>query len=172
MSLKELGAFIAGARKRADLTQAQLAQKVGVGLAQVSRWERGENVPTEKNMARIVDVLHLCDERRQQAYQLYGVASHQEAQQKVAASRRDMATMRQELREALDGLSEAMDALAVLNQFVLTYQAFHAAYQQMGIQVDRLVGESAVNKEKLATIEEQLAVITQAVLRRPRQGRP
>ena len=45
------GAEIKAARERAQLTQQQLAAKVGVGLRTVSNWERGETVPKNRMAA-------------------------------------------------------------------------------------------------------------------------
>lgn len=41
MDQSKIGAYIAVKRKAQDLTQAQLAQKLGVSDKSVSKWERG-----------------------------------------------------------------------------------------------------------------------------------
>lgn len=50
---KRLGRRVADHRKRAGLTQAQLAERVGVATETVSRLERGSAVPS---LARLEDV--------------------------------------------------------------------------------------------------------------------
>lgn len=49
--------MIRDARRAAELTQVQLAEKIGVQQASVSRWERGESEPTVENIRRLEEVL-------------------------------------------------------------------------------------------------------------------
>ena len=44
---------IIGLRRRLDLTQAQLAQMLGVHAMTVSKWERGDAVPTPYNVQQL-----------------------------------------------------------------------------------------------------------------------
>lgn len=48
---------IAAARKAKKLTQAQLAEQMGVGQALVSRWESGKVSPNKENLARLREIL-------------------------------------------------------------------------------------------------------------------
>lgn len=48
---------IAAARRVKKLTQAQLAEKLGVGQDQVSRWESGKIKPSKESMAKIKEIL-------------------------------------------------------------------------------------------------------------------
>lgn len=45
MNQKEIGKFISDRRKEMGLTQAQLAEKLGVSDKSVSRWENGKTMP-------------------------------------------------------------------------------------------------------------------------------
>lgn len=49
----EIAFAIAEARGRAQLSQAQLAEKVGTTQAMVNRWERGTSRPTTKSLERV-----------------------------------------------------------------------------------------------------------------------
>ena len=51
---KQIGAIIRRARRQADLSQAQLAGKIGLRQATVSRLERGED---ETNLGTLLDAL-------------------------------------------------------------------------------------------------------------------
>ncbi len=44
-------------RKRAGLTQEQLAERMGVRQPHVSRWEQGRVEPTRNNLERVADAL-------------------------------------------------------------------------------------------------------------------
>lgn len=48
---------IAAARKKKGLTQAQLAELVGVDQALVSRWESGKVHPNEENVKKLKEIL-------------------------------------------------------------------------------------------------------------------
>lgn len=51
------GRLVAHWRSKADLTQAELARKVGVTPQAVGSWERGDAVPTEENVVRVAHAL-------------------------------------------------------------------------------------------------------------------
>jgi transcriptional regulator with XRE-family HTH domain len=50
---------IVGARLRAGLTQAQLADRIGVPQSSVARWESGANIPTITTLLRIAKALNI-----------------------------------------------------------------------------------------------------------------
>lgn len=56
MNQEKIGNFIAETRKEKKLTQTQLAEKLGVSVNAVSKWERGLNIP---DVSLFKD---LCDE--------------------------------------------------------------------------------------------------------------
>ncbi len=49
----EIAFAIAEARHRAELTQAQLAAKIGSSQAMVARWERGTAMPSTKSLTKV-----------------------------------------------------------------------------------------------------------------------
>lgn len=53
----KIGRFIAECRKRADLTQAHLAEKLGITDKAVSKWERGISMPDSSIMLELCDIL-------------------------------------------------------------------------------------------------------------------
>jgi type I restriction enzyme M protein len=56
MTSQELPAMLRAIRAKLDLTQADLAAKLGVSFATVNRWEGGSNRPQNAPMARILEV--------------------------------------------------------------------------------------------------------------------
>ena len=52
-----VGGNIADARKAKDLTQSQLARRVGVESMAVSRWERGLVRPSDANLQAVAQAL-------------------------------------------------------------------------------------------------------------------
>ena len=57
MDQVKIGKFIAECRKRANLTQMQLAEKLGITDRAVSKWERGKALPDSSIMLELCDLL-------------------------------------------------------------------------------------------------------------------
>ena len=53
----KIGRFIATCRKRANLTQLQLADKLGITDKAISKWERGITMPDTSIMLELCDIL-------------------------------------------------------------------------------------------------------------------
>ena len=54
---KSIGDKIAGARKKHNLSQAELAQKVSISPQAVGKWERGESMPDITTLNRLAEIL-------------------------------------------------------------------------------------------------------------------
>lgn len=59
MDRKKLGKRITDGRKKVGLTQAQLAEKVGVAAQTVSKWETGASLPDLENVLQLSEVLKI-----------------------------------------------------------------------------------------------------------------
>lgn len=59
MDQTKIGSFIASCRKERGLTQAQLAEKLGVSGQAVSKWERGKSLPDASIMLPLCVELHV-----------------------------------------------------------------------------------------------------------------
>ena len=57
MDQLKIGKFIAACRKKASLTQMQLAEKLGITDKAVSKWERGIAMPDTSIMLALCDIL-------------------------------------------------------------------------------------------------------------------
>ena len=57
MDQNKIGRFIAECRKRAGLTQLQLAEKLGITDKAISKWERGVAMPDASIMLALCDIL-------------------------------------------------------------------------------------------------------------------
>ena len=57
MNQIKIGRFIAECRKKANLTQMQLAEKLGITDKAISKWERGIAMPDISNMLELCDIL-------------------------------------------------------------------------------------------------------------------
>jgi len=63
-----LGAMIRQARADAQMSQYELADRVGVRNSAVSSWELGKANPSPENMVRLIDVLGLDADEAAAAY--------------------------------------------------------------------------------------------------------
>jgi transcriptional regulator with XRE-family HTH domain len=57
MNQIKIGRFIAERRKKANLTQMQLAEKLGITDKAISKWERGIAMPDTSVMLELCDIL-------------------------------------------------------------------------------------------------------------------
>ena len=57
MNQIKIGRFIADCRKKANLTQLQLAEKLGITDKAISKWERGITMPDSSIMLELCDIL-------------------------------------------------------------------------------------------------------------------
>ncbi len=59
MDQLKIGKFIADCRKRKNLTQMQLAEKLGITDKAISKWERGISMPDSSIMLELCDILSI-----------------------------------------------------------------------------------------------------------------
>ena len=59
MNQEKVGKFISLSRKNKNLTQEQLAEKLGVSINAVSKWERGLNLPDVSLMKELCNILDI-----------------------------------------------------------------------------------------------------------------
>ena len=59
MNQIKIGKFIADCRRQVNLTQMQLAEKLGITDKAVSKWERGIAMPDTSIMLELCDILHI-----------------------------------------------------------------------------------------------------------------
>ena len=59
MNQEKIGMFISENRKKQNLTQEELAEKIGVSKNAVSKWERGLNLPDASIMQELCNILKI-----------------------------------------------------------------------------------------------------------------
>ena len=64
-----MGGRIAYLRKRKKLTQAQLAEQLGISAQAVSKWESGISCPDIMTLVPLSQVLEVSTERKRQSFQ-------------------------------------------------------------------------------------------------------
>ena len=93
MDQKKIGRFLAEARRAAGLTQAQLAETLGVSDRSISRWENGVTMPDVSLFVPLCDALGITldeffsGERQAQTPQAQVSAQHMEGYARYLAGR-------------------------------------------------------------------------------------
>jgi len=59
MNQEKIGKFIASCRKKQNLTQEQLAEKLGITYKAVSKWETGKGLPDASIMMDLCNILEI-----------------------------------------------------------------------------------------------------------------
>ena len=59
MNQEKIGKFIAQCRKDKNITQEQLAEKLGITNKSVSRWENGKNMPDYSILKELCSILDI-----------------------------------------------------------------------------------------------------------------
>jgi len=59
MNQEKIGKFIANLRKEKNMTQEALAEKLGVNVKSVSRWENGKNMPDHSLVKDICNIFNI-----------------------------------------------------------------------------------------------------------------
>ena len=59
MNQTNIGSYIARKRKEQNLTQEQLAEKIGVSNKTISKWENGKCMPDYSIIQKLCDALHM-----------------------------------------------------------------------------------------------------------------
>lgn len=59
MNQEKIGKFIASCRKEQNLTQEQLAEKLGITFKAVSKWECGRSLPDPSIMMELCEILNI-----------------------------------------------------------------------------------------------------------------
>jgi len=59
MNQEKIGQFIADLRKENDMTQEELAEKLGVSVKSISRWENGKNMPDHSLLKDICNIFNI-----------------------------------------------------------------------------------------------------------------
>lgn len=62
MTYEQLGQIIKNGREAKNMTQQELAKKVGVGISAISNWETGISAPRTLDFIELVKLLDLIDQ--------------------------------------------------------------------------------------------------------------
>ena len=117
----KIGRFIAACRKRANLTQLQLADRLGITDKAVSKWERGITMPDTSIMLELCDILGISVNELLSGEKINMENSSQKNEQLLL----DMA---KELEKKNKTIWSSMWAIMIVSMTVLIAGIFIAAF--------------------------------------------
>lgn len=115
MNQIDIGKFIAHCRKELNMTQADIADKLGITNKAVSKWENGKNLPDASLMIDLCDLLNISVNELLSAKKL----NKEEEKQKDKQNTLQMVMARKEL-ENLSILTEVLILVGIIVAMTLT----------------------------------------------------
>ena len=120
MNQLKIGAFIAEKRKAQNLTQMQLAEKLGITDRAVSKWENGKSLPDASLMLTLCEILHITVNDLLSGEEI-GMENNQKNEQLLLE-------MAQELEKKNKTIWSAMWTMMIISMVALFAGIFVAAY--------------------------------------------
>ena len=117
MNLDKIGRFIAQRRKEANLTQAQLAEKLNITDRAVSKWETGKSMPDSSVMLPLCEILKISANDLLSG-EIVNESSYNEQMEKNLL---DMVTQKQDADKRLLFSEIIMMSLALLFLFTMVF---------------------------------------------------
>ncbi|MBQ3192309.1 MAG: helix-turn-helix transcriptional regulator, partial [Oscillospiraceae bacterium] len=121
MNQIKIGRFIAECRKKSNLTQMQLAEKLGITDKAISKWERGVAMPDTSIMLELCDILCISVNELLSGEKIIMENSNQKNEQLLL----DMA---KELEKKNKTIWSSMWAIMIVSMAVLIAGIFIAAF--------------------------------------------
>ena len=137
MDQVKIGRFIASCRKEQGMTQASLAETLGISDRAVSKWETGKSMPDSGIM------LELCEQLKINVNELLsGERIMVESYDKTAED--NLLALRKEIEEKNKQLLAAEIWISIPAVFAALFMMGIAAYVEMPVQVKALIIEVSV----------------------------
>ena len=115
----KIGQFIAKCRKGQNLTQEQLAEKLGISKNAVSKWERGQSYPDFQRLVMLSDYFNMTLDELVKGIDVQDVREKNMTDEKVASIYMDVESGKATLKKILTIISYVVIALIAL--FVVTF---------------------------------------------------
>ena len=113
MDQSKIGAYIAVKRKAQDLTQAQLAQKLGVSDKSVSKWERGVCLPDVSLFQDICGILGISINEFFAGDDIAREAVEEQSEKNILAILKDSVHRNSKLKKTIKSLVAALVLVVV-----------------------------------------------------------
>lgn len=126
MNQIQIGRFIADCRKESNMTQRQIAEKLGITNRAVSKWETGKSMPDASLMLELCEALHISVNELLCGKRLNELEERKESEQNTLA----MFMAKHEL-ENLRVLTELLIFIGIIITMTLTSAVAKTTIQKM-----------------------------------------
>ena len=116
----KIGKFIASCRKEQGMTQAVLAEAMGVSSQAVSKWETGKAMPDSGSMLALCGLLHISVNELLSGERIMAESYDQRAEEMLLAMRREMEEKDRQLLRLEYWILIPTMAAAVAMAFIVT----------------------------------------------------
>ena len=131
MNQKKIGNFIAEVRKQQNMTQRELAEKIGVSDKTISKWETGKSMPELGYLQQLCEILQINVNELLSGERLSGDDYPRKAEETIMALMKDNETNKKKnIRDMIIGIVLAVAAFAFM--FAMTQSGNPTYYVDMG----------------------------------------
>ena len=129
--IKRIGNFIAEVRKQQNMTQRELAEKIGVSDKTISKWETGKSMPELGYLQQLCEILQINVNELLSGERLSGDDYPRKAEETIMALMKDNETNKKKnIRDMIIGIVLAVAAFAFM--FAMTQSGNPTYYVDMG----------------------------------------
>lgn len=129
--IKRIGNFIAEVRKQQNMTQRELAEKIGVSDKTISKWETGKSMPELGYLQQLCETLQINVNELLSGERLSGDDYPRKAEETIMALMKDNETNKKKnIRDMIIGIVLAVAAFAFM--FAMTQSGNPTYYVDMG----------------------------------------
>lgn len=109
----KIGKFIASCRKDQGMTQAVLAEKLGISDRAVSKWETGKSLPDAGIMLELCELLNINVNELLSGEKIMTEAYNKKAEENLLAMRQEVVEKNRQLRKKLQTEEQEVKQLCV-----------------------------------------------------------
>ena len=109
----KIGEFIASCRKDQGMTQAVLAEKLGISDRAVSKWETGKSLPDAGIMLKLCELLNINVNELLSGEKIMTEAYNKKAEENLLAMRQEVVEKNRQLRKKLQTEEQEVKQLCV-----------------------------------------------------------
>lgn len=109
----KIGKFIASSRKDQSMTQAVLAEKLGISDRAVSKWETGKSLPDAGIMLELCELLNINVNELLSGEKIMTEAYNKKAEENLLAMRQEVVEKNRQLRKKLQTEEQEVKQLCV-----------------------------------------------------------
>ena len=114
----KIGKFIASCRKEQGMTQAILAEKLGISDRAVSKWETGKSLPDSGIMLELCDLLKINVNELLSGERIMAEIYDKRAEENLLAMKREVEEKNRQMKERVEDLENKRKKLEIIRRYI------------------------------------------------------